>query len=231
MIAPTERAPEGGGETRTPDPREKRFLGQQFTLHLVAMLVLVAVAVWGGTAAAVTAATLFIAYASTMTGRAAKSERPEAAQHLRAFLGAMFVALLVGAVIWGIRSWALAGQPVDVTSGAKLTDATLDADGTARLTVKTDPGDSAELRVTFAARDGVAGGSPCLALSSLRFQGADIDAKGPVDLERTLTTTLGLVDDTGPEVTVDIQLADSADSSDSNDCRVSLTLEKAEYRR
>ncbi|MFF1695066.1 hypothetical protein ACFVXC_15745 [Streptomyces sp. NPDC058257] len=228
MIAPTERAPEGGGQTRTPDSKEKRFLGQQFTLHLVAMLVLVAVAIWGGTAAAVTAATLFIAYASTMTGRAARSERPEAAQHLRAFLGAMFVALLVGVVIWGIRSWVLVGRPVDVTPRAELTDATLDADGTARITVKTDPGGSTELRVTLAARDGVAGGSPCLALSSLRFQGADIEAKGPVDLERTLTTTLDLVNDTGPEVSVDIQLADSAES---NDCRVSLTLEKAEYRR
>ncbi|MEU6679922.1 hypothetical protein [Streptomyces sp. NPDC046925] len=228
MTAPTERAPEGGGThggTRPPQAGEKNFLGQQFTLHLVAMLVLVAVAVWGGTAAAVTAATLFIAYASTMTGRAAKSERPEAAQHLRAFLGAMFVALLVGAVAWGIRSSVLAARPVDVTPEARLTGATLDADGTARLTVKADPGDSGELRVTFAASDGVFGGSPCLALSSLRFQGPDIDAKGPVGLKRTLTTTLDLVDGTGPEVSADIRL------DDGDDCRVSLTLEKAEYRR
>lgn len=224
MVVPTERAPEGGG-TRTPESREKTFLGQQFTLHLVAMLVLAAVAVWGGTAGAVTAATLFIAYASTMTGRAARSERPEAAQHLRAFLGAVLVALLVGALAWGIRSSVRAGKPVDVTPHAELTGATLDADGTARLTVKSDPGDNGELKVTLAARDGVAGGSPCLALSSLRFQGADIDAKGPVDLAGTFTTTLDLVDGTGPEVAVDIQLAGG------DDCRVGLTLEKAEYRR
>ncbi|MEU7580932.1 hypothetical protein AB0B50_25390 [Streptomyces sp. NPDC041068] len=212
------RESEGGG---APDREGRRYFAVLFSVHFILMLVLVGIAVYGDSATAVTVAGGgFIAYVSAMTLYARRDERQEVTHHLLAFLAALVVAAVVGGVVW----WLRAAQPDDVTGSASLKGGTLGAGSVARLVVDEKPGGSDELKVTFAARDSVAGASPCLRLGKLRFQGGDVGETDPVALEETLTVTLGL-DDPGPEVSVDIQLVGSAD------CRVKLTLEKAEYRR
>ncbi|MFK4071614.1 hypothetical protein [Streptomyces sp. NPDC029674] len=208
-------------DSEGPDREARRYFTVLFIVHLVLMLILVAIAVIGDSATALTVAGGgFIAYVSAMTLYARRDERKEVTQHLLAFLAAFTTAAVLGGVLW----WVLAARPDDVTDDTRLTGGTLGAGVTARLDVKAPPDGNGELRVSFTARDSAAGASPCLRMGKLRFQGKDVEAKAPVDLEETLTTTLTL-DDPGSEVTVDIRLVGSPD------CQVELTLEKAEYRR
>ncbi|MGA4847450.1 hypothetical protein ACOBQB_14740 [Streptomyces sp. G5(2025)] len=214
-----------GTDTGAPDTEGRRYFSVLFIVHMVLMLTLVGVAVAilsiGDSATALTfAGGGFIAYVSAMTLYARRDERQEVTQHLLAFLAAFLVVALVGGAAW----WFLAARPENVSGDARLKGDTIGADATVRLVVDAEPGDNDRLRLTFTARDSVAGASPCLRMGKLRFLGGDIEAKAPVGLEETLTTTLAL-DDPGPEVAVDLQLVGSAD------CRVELTLEKAEYRR
>lgn len=236
MVAQSKPVPPGGGSAQegtggtegpggaggpAPDPEGRRYFTVLFTVHLVLMLILVAIAVIGDSATALTVAGGgFIAYVSAMTLYARRDERKEVTQHLLAFLAAFTAAAVIGGVLW----WVLAARPDDVTGDAHLTGGNLAAGATARLDVEARPGGNDELRLSFTARDGAAGASPCLRMGKLRFQGKDIGAKAPVELEETFSTTLTL-DDPGPEVSVDIQLTGGAH------CRVELTLEKAEYRR
>ncbi|MBM7172284.1 hypothetical protein JQK87_28615 [Streptomyces sp. G44] len=218
-------APGAGAGAREPDPEGRRYFSVLFLVHLVLMLTLVGVAVAvlriGDSATALTfAGGGFIAYVSAMTLYARRDERQEVTQHLLAFLAAFLVVALVGGGAW----WFLATRPENVSGDARLSGGTIGADATARLVVDAEPGDNDRLRLTFTARDSVAGASPCLRLGKVRFVGADIEAMAPIALKETLTATLAL-DDPGPEVVVDLQLVGSAD------CRVELTLEKAEYRR
>ncbi|MFI2618579.1 hypothetical protein [Streptomyces sp. NPDC018584] len=218
----------GAGAGASPgerDPEGRRYFSVLFVVHLVLMLTLVGVAIAivsiGDSATALTfAGGGFIAYVSAMTLYARRDERQEVTQHLLAFLAAFLVVALVGGASW----WFLAARPENVSGDARLNGDTITADATVGLVVDADPGDKNRLRLTFTARDSVAGASPCLRMGKLGFLGGDIEAKAPVALEETLTTTLALADP-GPEVAVDLQLVGSAD------CRVELTLEKAEYRR
>ncbi|MEV0259304.1 hypothetical protein AB0H82_34265 [Streptomyces sp. NPDC050732] len=233
MVAQSKPVPPGGGSAQegadgpgedggpAPDPEGRRYFTVLFTVHLVLMLILVAIAVIGDSATALTVAGGgFIAYVSAMTLYARRDERKEVTQHLLAFLAAFTAAAVIGGVLW----WVLAARPDDVTGDAHLTGGTLAAGATARLDVSAKPGGNDELRLSFTAQDSAAGESPCLRMGKLRFQGEDVAAEAPVDLKKRFSTTLTL-DDPGPEVSVDIQLVGSAN------CRVELTLEKAEYHR
>ncbi|MEV7194134.1 hypothetical protein AB0N81_20350 [Streptomyces sp. NPDC093510] len=239
MVAQSKPVPPGGGPAQegaagqsgpdepdgrtgqAPDPEGRRYFTVLFTVHLLLMLILVAIAVIGDSATALTVAGGgFIAYVSAMTLYARRDERKEVTHHLLAFLAAFTTAAVIGSVLW----WALAARPDDVTDDARLTGGSVGAGATVRLDVQARPDGNGELRVSFTARDSAAGASPCLRMGKLRFQGKDVEAKAPVDLEETLSTTLTL-HDPGPEVSVDIQLVGGTD------CRVELTLEKAEYRR
>ncbi|WP_069883896.1 hypothetical protein [Streptomyces luteocolor] len=231
MVARSKPLLPGGGPAResgtdpgggTPDPEGRRYFAVLFLVHLVVMVALIAFAVIGDSATALTVAGGgFIAYVSAaMTFFARRDERQEVTQHLLTFLAAFFVAAVAGAILW----WASAAQPDDVLGDAHLKGRTVGAGATAGLVVDRDPGGNDELTVTFAAEDDAAGKTPCLRMGMLSFQGGDIERADPVPLEKTVTTTLRL-DDPGPEVTVDIQLVGDAD------CRVELTLTKAEYRR
>lgn len=210
-----------GVDGRASDPEGRRYFAVLFIVHLVLMLILVTIAVLGDSTTAVTVAGGgFIAYVSAMTLYARRDERQEVTQHLLAFLAAFTAAAVIGGALW----WVLTARPDDVTGSAHLTGDTLSGGAAVRLVVDAQPGGNDELEVTLAARDDVPGASPCLRMGKLTFRGSDVEAKGPVKLEETVTTTLKL-DDPGTEVQVDIQFVGNAD------CRVELALKKAEYRR
>ncbi|MEV5978475.1 hypothetical protein [Streptomyces sp. NPDC052114] len=215
-----ERGADAGGQA--PDPEGRRYFAVLFLVHLVVMVALIVFAVIGDSATALTVAGGgFIAYVSAaMTFFARREERQEVTQHLLTFLAAFFVAVVAGAILW----WVRAAQPDDVLGDARLKGDMVGAGATARLVVARDPGSHDELKATFTARQIAAGESPCLGMGKLSFQGGDIEKAHSVPLEKTLTPTLRL-DDPGPDVSVDIQLVGNAD------CRVKLTLKKAEYRR